>query len=225
MSRRARRHCDHMPHWHSVSTRHLGYGDHVTIETSLWRRSRIAAYAEISSVAMRLFLDQGFERTTIDQIASTAGISRRSFFRYFGTKEDIVLGDLAQQGELMRNALEGVPPDVGPWEALREALHAVNALATEPEVTLKIAKIMYETPSLRSRSIEKHLHWQSLLLPDIRRRLSLAEGDEANPAPGAIVASAIACLDAAGEVWVNGNGVEDLAVLYDRAVEAVRSSS
>jgi AcrR family transcriptional regulator len=197
----------------------------VTTETSLWQRSRAAAYAEITSVAMRLFLDQGFEQTTIDQIASTAGISRRSFFRYFGTKEDILLGDLAKQGELARDALEQIPPEVGPWEALREALVAVNALTIEPDVTLKIATMMYRTPSLRSRSIEKHLHWQSLLLPDIRRRLGLADDDTANPAPAAILASAIACLDAAGEVWIEGDGRDDLATLYDRAVAAVRGST
>jgi AcrR family transcriptional regulator len=174
---------------------------------------------------MRLFLDRGFEQTTIDQIASTAGISRRSFFRYFGTKEDIVLGDLAKQGELVRDALEQVSSTVGPWEALRKALHAVDALSIEPEVTLKIATMMYETPSLRSRSIEKHLHWQALLVPDIRRRLGVAEDDLANPAPAAIVASAIACLDVAGETWVDGHGLGDLAALYDQAVAGVRSSA
>jgi AcrR family transcriptional regulator len=194
------------------------------IETSLWQRSRQAMFAEITSIAMSLFLDQGFEQTTIDQIASTAGISRRSFFRYFGTKEDIVLGDLANRGELVRDALEQVPPAVGPWDALREALDAVDAISVEPGVTLKIAKMMYGTPSLRSRSIEKHLHWQSLLVPDIRRRLGIAESDVTNPVPAAIVASAIACLDVAGEVWVNGDGLGDLAVLYDQATSGVRDS-
>ncbi|MFG6475249.1 TetR/AcrR family transcriptional regulator [Microbacterium sp. P06] len=194
-------------------------------EPTLWQRSRQAAYAEITRVAMELFLDQGFEQTTIEQIASTAGISRRSFFRYFGTKEDIVLGDLASQGELVRDALEQVPSTVGPWEALRQALHAVDALDIEPGVTLKIATMMYRTPSLRARSIEKHLHWQSLLVPDIRRRLGLEEDDASDPAPAAVVASAIACLDVAGELWVSGGGVGDLAAFYDRAVEAVRSGS
>ena len=197
----------------------------MTTESTLWQRSRQAAYAEITTVAMRLFLDQGFEQTTIDQIASTAGISRRSFFRYFGTKEDIVLGDLANQGELLRNALEQVPSTVEPWEALRQALHAVDALVIEPGLTFKIAAMMYETPSLRSRSMEKHLHWQSLLVPDIGRRLGLAEDDVMDPAPAAIVASAITCLDVAGELWVRGGGVGDLAALYDRAVAAVRGGS
>ncbi|WP_200926159.1 TetR/AcrR family transcriptional regulator [Agreia sp. Leaf283] len=197
----------------------------MSIETSLWQRSRRAAYEEITGVAMGLFLEQGFEQTTIDQIASSAGISRRSFFRYFGTKEDIVLGDLASQGELVTAALEQIPPTVGPWEALREALHAVDALTIDPEVTLKIARMMYQTSSLRSRSIEKHLHWQALLVPDIRRRLGIAEDDVTNPAPAAIVASAIACLDAAGEVWVEGDGLADLASLYDQAVAGVRGTS
>ena len=214
-----------MPSWHSVSIRHLGYTQRVSIETSLWQRSRRAAFEEITSVAMGLFLEQGFEQTTIDQIASSAGISRRSFFRYFGTKEDIVLGDLASQGELVTAALERIPPTVGPWEALREALHAVDALTIDPEVTLKIARMMYQTSSLRSRSIEKHLHWQALLVPNIRRRLGIAEDDVTNPAPAAIVASAIACLDAAGEVWVEGDGLADLASLYDQAVAGVRGTS
>ena len=120
----------------------------MSIETSLWQRSRRAAYEEITSVAMGLFLEQGFEQTTIDQIASSAGISRRSFFRYFGTKEDIVLGDLASQGELVKAALEQVPATVGPWEALREALQGADALTVDPEVTLKIARMMYQTADL-----------------------------------------------------------------------------
>jgi len=191
---------------------------------SLWARSRQAAYAEITSVAMRLFLEQGFDQTTIDEIAATAGISRRSFFRYFGTKEDIVLGDLAGQGELARDALEAVPISEGPWQALRTALEVVNALDVDPGVTLRIATMMYETPSLRARSIEKHLHWQELLVPNIRRRLGDREDDAASPAADAIVASAIACLDVAGELWVRGNGTGSLADLYDEAVAAVRGA-
>ena len=64
------------------------------------------------------------------------------------------------------------PPALPSWEALRQALYAVDVLAIEPGVTLKIAKMMYGTPSLRARSIERHLQWHSLLA-SIRRRLGL----------------------------------------------------
>jgi AcrR family transcriptional regulator len=193
-------------------------------EASLWERSRQAAYREITDVAMRLFLDQGFEQTTVDQIVDAAGISRRSFFRYFGTKEDIVLGDLAGQGTLVQAALEAVPLAVKPWEAIRAALTAVEALEDDAGVTLKISKMMYETPSLRARSIEKHLHWQSLLVPNIRTRLGV-DADHDDPSADAIVASAIACLDVAGELWTRLGARLRLADLYDQAVNAVRGTS
>ena len=144
-------------------------------------------------------------------------------FRYFGTKEDIVLGSLASQGEMVRQALEAVSATVGPWEALRVALDAVEALDVDPESTLKIARMMYATPSLRARSIEKHLHWQSLLVPNIRTRLGSRSDSSSDPAADAIVAAAIACLDVAGELWMRSEGKEDLGRLYDRAIAAIRS--
>src|SRR3712207_3620346 len=76
----------------------------------LRERTRRTVQAEIAAAAMRLFLDRGFEATTMEQIAAEVGISRRSLFRYFGTKEDIVLGDHAEQGRVVREALEARPP-------------------------------------------------------------------------------------------------------------------
>ena len=83
--------------------------------------------------------------------------------------------------------------------------------------------MMYQTPSLRARSIEKHLHWQALLVPNIHQRLA-GSAQDAAPAAEAIVASAIACLDVAGERWVRSNGAESLPDLYDQAVAAVRGA-
>ena len=171
---------------------------------------------------MRLFLKQGFEQTTIDQIAATAGISRRSFFRYFGTKEDIVLGDLARQGPAVRDALEAIPLEVLPWDALRSVFAMIDQREADQGLALQISRMMYETPSLRARSIEKHLHWQSLLVPSIRERLGIDPDDTTNPAADALVASAIVCLDVAGEVWTRSGGTLDLAELFDKAAAAVR---
>ncbi|WP_147917297.1 TetR family transcriptional regulator [Ruania zhangjianzhongii] len=189
----------------------------------LWARSRRAAYAEITQVAMALFLEHGFDNVTIDEIVSAAGISRRSFFRYFGTKEDVVLGDLAGQGAVVRDALEAVPLSVAPWEALDQAIWETESLQEESGVALKIAQMMYSTPSLRARNVEKHLQWHELLEPNIRKRLAMDPDDPDDAAAAAIVASAIACLDAAGKVWARSNGSLDLRDLYQRATRAVRS--
>jgi AcrR family transcriptional regulator len=194
-------------------------------DNRLWTRTRRAAYAEIAAVAMRLFLEHGFDATTIDDIAEAAGISRRSFFRYFGTKEDIVLGDLARQGLLVQTALQSRPATEHPWEALLAALAAVQdqGVGEDPETMLKISKMLYETPSLRARSIEKHLQWQALLVPDIRQRLGIDPHDTLDPRADAIVASVLACLDVAGEIWTRSNGTASLAHLVTTAVAAIRT--
>ncbi|WP_113699756.1 TetR family transcriptional regulator [Nonomuraea lactucae] len=196
-----------------------------TPDQKLWTRTRQAVHAEVARTAMELFLSRGFEATTIDDIAAAAGISRRSFFRYFGTKEDIVLGDLAAQGELIRKELEARPADEDAWTALLNALRDAPRLGQDDATMLKISKMLYETPSLRARSIEKHLQWQALLTPEIRRRLGVAPDDEDDLRADAIVACMLACLDIAGEAWTRSNGSRSLEELVLSAVAAVRPSA
>jgi AcrR family transcriptional regulator len=191
-------------------------------DQKLWTRTRQAVLAEITQTAMTLFLERGFEATTIDDIAAAAGISRRSFFRYFGTKEDIVLGDLTAQGELIREELEARPAVEDAWTALLNALAAAPRLGQDEPTMLKVSKMLYETPSLRARSIEKHFHWQALFTPEIRRRLGTAPGDDHDLRADAIVACVLTCLDVAGEAWTRGDGRGSLPDLVLAAVAAVR---
>ena len=191
--------------------------------SGLRERTRRAVQAEIGDVAMRLFLERGFEATTMEQIANEAGISRRSLFRYFGTKEDIVLGNLVEAGLAVRDALEARPAGEPPWEALRAAF---ASLALDPryspERNLAISKMLYGTPSLRAGHFEKQLRWQELLVPNIRMRLGAETGDAADPRAEAIVACSLTCLAVANEIWTRSDGEADLARLFDEAVAAVR---
>ncbi|SLM02291.1 MULTISPECIES: TetR family transcriptional regulator [unclassified Actinoplanes] len=191
-------------------------------EPTLWNRTRQAVYDEIARTAMDLFLSRGFEATTIDDIAAAAGISRRSFFRYFGTKEDILLGDLAAQGELAARALAERPEDEEPWTALRNTFHAIKEETYDAATMLKISRMMYETPSLRARHIEKHLRWQESLVPELRRRLGADPDDPLDVRAEALVACVITCLDVAGEAWTRANGAVPLEVLFDSAATALR---
>ncbi len=186
-------------------------------------RTRRAVQAEIGGAAMRLFLEQGFDATTMEQIARAAGISRRSLFRYFSTKEDIVLGHLVEAGLAVKDALEARAASEPPWEALRAALEAL-ALDPQysPERTLGIAKMLYGTPSLRASHFEKQLRWQELLVPNIQLRLGAATVDGPDPRAQAIVACALTCLDVATETWTRSDGEGDLGQLFDQAVAAVR---
>ncbi|MGW8529568.1 MULTISPECIES: TetR family transcriptional regulator [Nocardiopsidaceae] len=192
----------------------------------LRERTRRAVHREIAEAGMRLFLERGFEETTIDQIAEAAGISRRSFFRYFGTKEDVVLGDLVDRGRRVRDALVERPPEEEPWEAVRASLLSLRTVQpVDTDRELRIGQMLHRTPSLRARHMEKQLAWKELLVPELARRLRGADdpdGTAAEHRSAAIVATALACLDVASETWLRLDGAVPLEQLWDEAVSAVR---
>lgn len=200
---------------------------------SLRERTRRAVHAEITDTALRLFAEQGFDATTVDQIAKAAGISRRSFFHYFGSKEDVVLGDLEALGRRVRDALEARPETETAWEALRQALLTLRGPDTDAATELQIAGMYADAPSLRARHLEKHLRWQELLAPDIEHRLGIVSGATADsadprtraadPRARAVIAAALACLDIAVEAWRESGGTADPGDLFDAAVAAVRA--
>lgn len=192
-------------------------------KATAWDRQRAALREEITQTALGLFLAHGFDATTIDQIVAAVGVSRRSFFRYFGTKEDIVLGNLVDRGEMIATALAERPTEEGPWEALRGAFHASqNATMPDKASDLALGRMLWDTPSLHARHLEKRLRWQELFVPILVRHLP---GDVTTKGlrASAIVSSALACLDAASEAWVLSDGDLDLSDLYDEAVAAVRA--
>ncbi|QKZ17135.1 TetR family transcriptional regulator [Streptomyces chartreusis] len=178
--------------------------------------------AEVSAVAFRLFAEQGFEKTTVDQIAAEAGLSRATFFRYFGTKEDVVIGDLEELGRDLARRFAERPSNERPWESLRRAFDALTEFnADEPEKALSYVRMLCETPSLKARHWEKQQAWHDLLAPEVARRLGTDPASCEDPRACALVASALACKDAATEAWTACDGAVPLAVLIDRAMGAL----
>src|SRR5690349_12448410 len=189
---------------------------------SLRERMRVTVQAEVAEVALRLFVEQGFDRTTVDQIAAEAGLSRASLFRYFGTKEDMVLSGLEESGRQIGQELASRPEDEPPWAALRRAFDVLmRRNEAAPEQALKYLRMLQETPSLRARHFEKQLYWQELLVPEISRRMGAGTAELDDPRPSALAAAALACLDAAAAAWVACEGAVPLAVLLDRAMGAL----
>ncbi|MBQ0885636.1 TetR family transcriptional regulator [Streptomyces sp. RM72] len=191
--------------------------------TTLWERSRQVAVQAILDTAVRLFAQQGYEQTTIAQIAREAGISQRSLFRYFGTKEDLVCGDQEALGELLKRTVEQQPAEMSAWDALRAGFEVILTANHPPERALELSRLIFDTPSLHARYIEKRLRWQAELVPVIRARLGNGPGRPApDPQAKAIVATVFACVDTATELWAGHDGRLDLADLYDQCLAAVR---
>jgi AcrR family transcriptional regulator len=189
--------------------------------TTLWDRTRQLASQEILKTALRLFTEQGYDETTIAQIAREAGVSQRTLFRYFGTKEDLLGGGQDRFGQVLMDTISEQPADAGVWEALRAGVAAVLALHDSREQALERFRLLHDTASLRAGWLEKRLRFQENLLPLIETRMDAATGNEGAKAR-AVIATAFACLDAASMTWVANDGKGEIMDLYDECLAAVR---
>lgn len=90
-------------------------------------RNHDTVRAEIARAAVRSFLRNGFEQTTVDDIAAAAGVSRRTYFRYFGSKDESLLSQMQEVGVFVAEHLARVPETVPPLVALREAFFQVES--------------------------------------------------------------------------------------------------
>src|ERR1700757_2546143 len=98
---------------------------------SLQAARRQDTASEIARVAIRLFAARGFDAVTVDEIATEVGISARTFFRYFGSKEDVVLQFQRRLNERLIDAFEAQPADEGAVTALRNAYISTSTVAPE----------------------------------------------------------------------------------------------
>ncbi|HEY6875015.1 MAG TPA: TetR family transcriptional regulator [Candidatus Dormibacteraeota bacterium] len=122
--------------------------------TGLRERKKQKTKAAIQRAAMRLFKKQGYEETTVEQIAAAADISESTFFNYFPSKEDVVIYD--EYDPMMFAALASAPPG----ETLRQTFERVigelgDVFIADSEVMLERAKLSLEEPELRSRAWEE----------------------------------------------------------------------
>ncbi len=191
----------------------------------LRERTRRAVAQDIAGVALELFTARGFEQVTVDEIAQAAGISPRSFFRYFATKEDVLLGDTLEAGRRVAAALANRPAHEPAWQALGTALRAIVDEPMHPgQDALAVSRLFLEAPSLRAREVEKQRHWEDLLLPLVQARLDArapGRGDGPDPRARALVGAALACLRAATEAWVRADGHGDPRDVLDEALHTV----
>jgi AcrR family transcriptional regulator len=191
------------------------------IRSGLRAVTRDAIRAELTQRALSLLDERGFDETTVEDIATAVGISPRSFFRYFPTKEDVVIGDLMPLGHLIEEALLARPEGEKPWVSLRASLAPlVRKAESDPENVLRSTRVALSTAGLRGRTIERHTAWATVLAPIVARRFE-SERQYAAMAAAALTQSALACLYVATVEWVAVAGRTPYADLLDAAFEAV----
>ena len=197
-------------------------GDNPVMATSgrstggLRERKKLKTRNAIQREAMRLFQEQGYEETTIEQIAEAVEISPSTFFNYFRTKEDVVFYD--PYDPLFISMLMAVPSDQPLGVALRrtvsEGLAAI--FETDREVIVTRGKLIMEVPSLRARV------WEELERSHELFSGVLAERTGRDPHDfelRVMTMMTIAAVYTAGIEWLRQGGRGDLLEFYNRAMD------
>ena len=186
---------------------------------SLRERKKAQTRALIQTHALRLFREQGYRATTIEQIIAAAEVSESTLFRYFPTKEDLVLSD--DYDPQIVQAVQAQPPDVAPLHAIRAALASVFSGFTDRERAEQQQRValVLSVPELRAKMLDQFLQTTRVLAAAIADRASREPDDFAvRTVAGAVIGALMAGLDAVAD-----DPGADLAGLVDRALAQLES--
>ncbi|WP_306213415.1 acyl-CoA-like ligand-binding transcription factor [Actinoplanes sp. RD1] len=184
--------------------------------------ARVAIRARLTEVAIDLFRRDGFDRVTVNDVAEAAGVSRSTFLRYFGTKEEAVLSTSDEHEAEVAEALRKRPATEDDWTALRRSLDPVlRHYGHDPATALLLAQLIAETPALRARNLERQANLRPVLAAIVAER-SGAPSDAIRPA--VLAATALICLSIAVDQWTASKGERDLPGLLDQAFATLAHS-
>jgi AcrR family transcriptional regulator len=183
-------------------------------------RKRLLVRSELAEAAVKLLADQGFEETTVDQIVAAVGMSRRTFSRYFDSKEDVIVHMLAEAGVKLCAELNARPADEPPAVALRRALSVFTSMSVgNPAKMLRVSRLILDTPALLARFLERQSQWQAEMTGILALRAGLDPDVDLRPAVAAGVA--LTAFQAALRRWVDSDGSESLDEVVDEALALV----
>ncbi|GGU36613.1 TetR/AcrR family transcriptional regulator [Streptomyces lavendofoliae] len=184
----------------------------------LRERKKLKTRVAIRRATHRLIADQGYEATTVEQIAEAAEVSPSTVFRYFPAKEDIVLTD--EYGPVMADALRERPAGEEPLESLRSVLTRTAAalLAHEPEETRRRARLMAEVPAVRARAGVTTAGTSRLLAGVLADRTGRGADDLQ---VRVLTAAALGAFGEAMAYWAEHDQRDDLVALVHRTLDAL----
>jgi AcrR family transcriptional regulator len=184
-------------------------------------RTRRIAQTELTLVAQDLFLENGYEGTTVDQIASAAGMSKRTFFRYFASKDDLIIGKYDLFADRIADAFDDRPMDEPVWESLRRVFDITIDYVQDDHARARndaMERIVQSSPQLNARYLEKMQRVQEILVGRVAVRLSRPAVFAPNPKPAAIVGAAFACMQAARVAWLRSDQTQLFGEYLDDAM-------
>jgi AcrR family transcriptional regulator len=173
-------------------------------------KTRIA----LEHAALTLFAEKGFDGTTVDEIVEACDVSQRTFFRYYGAKEDVLFADGDERLEALLAEIAARPADELPVRSVQAAFRSTTAdYAQDRERLLLRSRIFDGSSSLRSHKYERQRSWEDAVTAALVEREARLGGDATARHLRLVAGTAMACLRAALDEWLEHGG--DLNALVE----------
>ncbi len=167
---------------------------------------------------MELFLERGYEQTTVAEIAERAGVTARTFFRYFADKREVLFGGSEVLQEHIVAAVDGAPASASPMDAVAAALDAAGVmLGQHRDYSRKRQQVITANAELRERELTKMATLAAAIADALHRR------GVVEPNASLAAETGIAVLRVAFEQWVSADEDQDLSVLMSTSLVRLRT--
>ncbi len=181
-------------------------------------RKKLQVRAALVDAALRLFAERGFDGVTVDEIAAAADVSRRTFFRYFATKEAVVFARREEQLEHFRALLVDPPSDEAPFATVRRALLTLASDYVEHRrAILAVAALVRSAPSLVARDLEVDRAFEAVIVEHVVARSRRTVGDRRRAR--ILAAAIVGAVRVTIEEWAERDGAPDLRRLGAEALD------
>jgi AcrR family transcriptional regulator len=173
----------------------------------------------ISQIGIKLFIQHGFEQTLIEHIVDPLNISKRTFFRYFNTKEDVVFSWYEQLTKELITALKERPSEEDPFQSICESLLSLlKYYDADPKWAISMMRLSAETPGLIGKSFEKRSIWEHELVQILLERFPSMTKLQAKVLVGSVMNAFVQ----ATQEWFLADGKYKLRPIIQKAFTYVR---
>ncbi|MFJ9428141.1 TetR family transcriptional regulator [Streptomyces sp. NPDC101490] len=189
---------------------------------------RLKMRRELATAAMELFATKGYEATTVDEIAATAGVARRTFFRHFRSKEEAIFPDHDDTLVRAEAVLDAAPPHEHPLDTVCRGIKEVMKMyAGSPSVSVARYRLTREVPTLREREIASVARYERLFTRYLLAHFDERDHHDGNDDPLLAEVAASAVVTAHNHVlrrWLRAGGEGDVEAQLDHAFAIVRDT-
>ncbi|GGR16376.1 TetR family transcriptional regulator [Streptomyces cinereoruber] len=189
---------------------------------------RLKMRRELATAAMELFATKGYEATTVDEIAATAGVARRTFFRHFRSKEEAIFPDHDDTLVRAEAVLNAAPPHEHPLDTVCRGIKEVMKMyAGSPAVSVARYRLTREVPTLREREIASVARYERLFTRYLLGHFDERDHHDGNDDPLLAEVAASAVVTAHNHVlrrWLRAGGQGDVEAQLDHAFAIVRET-